>query len=770
MRRIVDASPMSRSVIKRVAIGIGIVVAVLVVAGVVFTATFDVNRYKPQIAEAVHARTGRTLRFDGDLSLVIFPRVAMKLPATTLSEPGRDAVFARVRSAEAVVELLPLLRKEVKVDALRVDGLQFTLVRQKDGSTNVDDLLKPAQSPGGGGAPATAPSPTEATIGGIALKEADITWRDLMTGRTIRLAGLDLNVGRYGPGERTPVEGGAAVTLNEPALAARVSAKGEIERTEQGGLRAVRGLAVKADGTIKQQAVKLNATAEHLAGASDLLEIEGLKVAASSKGEGGNMLELQLVVPRVKIDQGKAGSQRIEASFTRRGPAVVEARIVVEGLRGTAARMEAASVKVAGSTRSSRRTARFDGSGTLVASLNDRTASIENASGGIVIEDTALAQESIRVNLTASASVDGPREAVAAQFESRAEGASMRGKVSAKGFSAPHIAFDLQADQLDADRYFPPFPKPSKSGTGGAAVGAAAPGSTPPGSGDERVDLSALRGLNATGNVHVGRLHVKGTDLTDVRIAVKADNGRVDIAPFSLRAHGGSVSGRVALDANGNRVAASGSVNGVQLRSLLKEISGRAVMEGSANGTFDLASAGTTVTAMKRALDGSVAMEVREGALLGIDLAGMIGNAVNVLPTLGKQTGTLDENKRTPFSQLSGSVRIKDGVATNNDLKAKSPQLDLSGAGRLDLVSTELDYTLQTRVQVGPGSERSALRSLAGITVPVQISGQLEHPSYAVDWAPVAAQLLVRGATGGVGAPVVNEVIKGLGGLLGKKK
>jgi AsmA protein len=761
---------MKRSVIKRVAIGFGVVVLALFVAGAVFTATFDVNRYKTQIADAVHERTGRTLRFDGDLSLSLFPRVAMKLPPTTLSEPGRDAAFARLRSAEAFVALLPLLRKEIKVDAVRVDGLQVTVVRQKDGSTDIDDLLRPQKTPAAGGVPGTAPASKEMTIGGVQLKDADITWRDLASGRTIRLAGFDLRAGRYGPGERTPVEGRVVVTLNEPALTARANVKGEIEWTEQGGLRAVRGVSLKADGTAKQQRVTLEASAERLVAGTDLLEIESMKVSASGKGEDNRTLEVQLSAPRVNVDQGRADGQRIDATLTRRGPDALEVKLAIDGLRGTAARMEAASVKVTGSMRSSQRTTRFDGSGALRASLNDRTASIERASGEIVIEDATLAQKSIRVGLVASASVDASQETVAAQFESSADGASMRGKVNAKGFTAPHIAFDLEADQLDADRYFPPSRKPSKSGTSGATEQAAAQATGSPESADGRVDLSALRGLNCSGRVHVGRLRVRGTDVSDVRIVVKADNGRVDVAPFSLRAHGGSLSGRIALDADGNRISTSGSVSGLQLQSLLKEVSGRAVMEGSASGTFDLASAGATVTAMKRALDGRIAIEVGNGALVGIDLGDLIASAVNKLLTLGKQTGALDANKRTPFSELSASVQIADGVATNSDLKAKSPQLDLSGAGRMDLVSTELDYGLRARVQVGPGVERSPLRSLTGITVPVHVSGPLDHPSYAVDWAPVARELLLRGATGGVGAPMVNEVIKGLGGILGGQK
>ena len=132
--------------------------------------------------------------------------------------------------------------------------------------------------------------------------------------------------------------------------------------------------------------------------------------------------------------------------------------------------------------------------------------------------------------------------------------------------------------------------------------------------------------------------------------------------------------------------------------------------------------------------------------------------------------GRDDENKRTPFSQLSASVHIKGGVATNDDLKAKSPQLDIVGSGRLDLVSTELDYSLKAQVLPGPAVERGPLRSLVGITVPVRVAGPLDKPGYAVDWGSVAAEALLKRATGTTGKPSVDQLIEGLGGLLGRRK
>jgi AsmA protein len=378
----------------------------------------------------------------------------------------------------------------------------------------------------------------------------------------------------------------------------------------------------------------------------------------------------------------------------------------------------------------------------------------------------------VRLPLNASGAIDVRRELVALQFESKAEGLSARGRINASGVAAPRIAFDLDADQLDADRYFLGA-APRDTAAGGAGRQAppipARPAAGAPAD-DAKVDLGALRAFNATGNVRIARLRLHGTDIAEVKAAVKVNDGRLDVAPLTLRVHGGSVNGRVGLDAHGNRVAANGAASGIQLRRLAGNIGGRATMEGSANGTFDLATAGASVSQMKRSLGGTLALEVHDGALVGIDLADLIGTASGFLQSKGRQTGALDENKRTPFSRLSASVRIKDGVASNDDLRARSPQLDITGNGRMDVVSAEVDYSLRAQVLPGPATDGGPLRSFAGITVPGRINGPIERPGYTVDWGPIAAEVLLRRATGRAGTPSVNQLMEGLGDLLRRKK
>ncbi|MCP2835076.1 hypothetical protein, partial [Salmonella enterica] len=68
---------------------------------------------------------------------------------------------------------------------------------------------------------------------------------------------------------------------------------------------------------------------------------------------------------------------------------------------------------------------------------------------------------------------------------------------------------------------------------------------------DTPVDLSALRDLNASGSVKVGELQVSGVRMTNVRLTVKAANGKVDVAPLSAALYRGTASGALSLNAEG---------------------------------------------------------------------------------------------------------------------------------------------------------------------------------------------------------------------------
>ena len=108
-----------------------------------------------------------------------------------------------------------------------------------------------------------------------------------------------------------------------------------------------------------------------------------------------------------------------------------------------------------------------------------------------------------------------------------------------------------------------------------------------------------------TGKLRIGELQVRGLRLAEVVAEARAANGRVDVAPHSAKLYQGAVTGALSLDADGNRVALKEALTDVAIGPLLKDVAQKAYVEGRGSISLDVAAAGASVEAMKRALGGT---------------------------------------------------------------------------------------------------------------------------------------------------------------------
>jgi len=156
---------------------------------------------------------------------------------------------------------------------------------------------------------------------------------------------------------------------------------------------------------------------------------------------------------------------------------------------------------------------------------------------------------------------------------------------------------------------------------------------------------------------------------------------------------------------------------------------------------LNVRTAGAAVGAMRRALAGSASLALRDGAVHGINIAQKLRDLKVALAAGSVQTQTASSAEKTDFSELTASFSIRNGVATNSDLQAKSPLLRVNGAGTIDIGAGALDYTVQAAV-VGTlaGQGGGELASLRGVTVPVHLSGPFTALSYQLDWGSLARQ------------------------------
>jgi AsmA protein len=190
----------------------------------------------------------------------------------------------------------------------------------------------------------------------------------------------------------------------------------------------------------------------------------------------------------------------------------------------------------------------------------------------------------------------------------------------------------------------------------------------------------------------------------------------------------------------------------------VKDLADSDILEGKGDVVADVTSRGDTVSALKKALNGSASLKLADGALKGIDIAGSIRGAKARLGTLrGEQTQAADSQARTDFSELTATFKIVNGVARNNDLDMKSPLLRVGGEGEINIGADSLNYLVKASiVGTSKGQGGREVDDLRGVTVPVRVSGPLASPSFKLDFG--------RAATDTAKQRLTDELQKRLGG------
>jgi len=285
------------------------------------------------------------------------------------------------------------------------------------------------------------------------------------------------------------------------------------------------------------------------------------------------------------------------------------------------------------------------------------------------------------------------------------------------------IQFDLAVDRLDVDSYL------------GAAKGkAAASGGRPAAGAEEPIDLSALKGLNLKGKLRIGQLTVSNIKAEKVDLGVRATDGRVEVNPLSASLYQGNLTGSASVNANGNRLAMKGQLGGVAIGPLLRDALNNDLLEGRGSVTLDVQTGGATVSAMKKALSGNASLALRDSSLKGVNLGELLRKAKSLRESNPPaEQGALPAG-RTDFTELGASFVIRNGVAHNDDLSAKSPLLRLAGSGDVDIGANSIDYLIKASVVASSGGQGGKeLAELRGVTVPVKVTGPLDAPRFRAD-------------------------------------
>jgi len=684
-------------VVKIAAWAVGAIVALFLIVVIVVAVTFDPNDYKPTIVEKVKEATGRDLVIQGDIGLSLFPWIGAEVGKVSLGNaPGfGDEPFAAVDSAGVKLKLLPLLTRSVKLDTLVLHGLRLNLTTKKDGTTNWQDMAGGEGAPAEGGTEGggTSAAPVAAlAIGGLDVRDAQVVWDDRQAGARYRISDLALRSGAIEPGEPTDVSMNFDLESNAPEMTGKVTLE-TVVTVDAGAARYRLG---DMDFTV-------DATGSGLPGGKLDASLKA-DVDADLKAQTLQLGDLEAVLAGLTLKGSVNGTKILDAPQISGELSVPEftPRAVMQKLDVA---VDTADAKALSSA-----------SATLRFAATQDSVSVEDMKAKL--DDSTL---------------------------------DVSAKVS--HFAQPVIRFALGLDAIDLDRYLAPTAQatpsaaPASAPASGSApsTGAAAPRSAPsPGAaasaGASGLPVEMLRTLDVDGTIKVGSLKVANLTVRSFDAVVKGKGGVVAMHPASASLYGGTYAGNVGLDARAQHggalvVSVDERLEGVQAGPLVKDLTGKESVAGTGNVTAKLTTRSTTGEDFVEHLNGDVTLSLRDGAVKGVNVAGIIRSAYAKFK--GQTAPAQSGPNETDFTSLDGKFRFVNGVL-HDDLNAQSPLLRIDGKGQVDLVREQIDYVVTANI-VGSleGQGGKTLDELNAVPLPIRVKGALTDPGFSLDIAEV---------------------------------
>jgi len=200
--------------LKLIAGIISAILGLLLALALYLIISFDPNSYREEISTRVQVETGRSLTFQGNIELQLFPWIGLKLGATQLSGPENfsNQDFIAIRSASIKARLIPLLQQRLEVDTIVLHGLKASLITDTNGINNWDfaesntDTLPSSETDIETGTATVKQAPEDAAttlaslhINGLDLRDATISWLDTRSQTRLTLNELTLTTGPIGP-------------------------------------------------------------------------------------------------------------------------------------------------------------------------------------------------------------------------------------------------------------------------------------------------------------------------------------------------------------------------------------------------------------------------------------------------------------------------------------------------------------------------------------------------------------------------------------------
>ena len=690
-------------------LGLGLLGLLLIIVALGFALThlFDPNDYKDEIRQLARDKANVELTLDGDIGWSLFPWLGLELheaSIATLAKPKEP--FADLQMLGLSVRVLPLLRREVQMSDVRVEGLNLTLARDEHGHGNWEDIGKPLPAQNGTPADAQAnatvqapaeqkPAPPEGNeravkldIDSLTVNNARVQYTDAKTGQSYSAESIQLSTGPVHEGANIPLKASAFISASQPSIKARTELAGEL----------------RFDRKLKRY------------------NFEDMRLSGETSGE-------------------PTGGKTV--TFAAQGQLLVDLAANVASWNGL--KVSANQLRALGelNLRDLDKAPQLSG-GLSIAQFNLRTF-LDSIGRPLPAtnDPAAFAKLELVTRLQGT-----PNSLALEDLAVKLDDSTFSGRVAVEDFAKQALRLQLKGDAFDADRYFPAKSEEAKGATAARqaevkqqeASAVAGAGTTPlpnaptqvAWSDDKLLPVDRLRALDLQADLAFSSLTLDKLPIEDAQLKAIGQGGLLTLQTLRGELYNGTFEAKGTVDVRPAvpQLGVNTNIQRVPVEHFIKTEGKEQAppVKGLLTLTSDLTATGNSQKALVDTLNGSANFTINDGVLVNANLEQQLCQAI---ATLNRKTLSGEpRGKDTPFQELRGSLVVRNGVASNPDLKARIPGLTVNGNGDLDLRVLGMDYNVGVIVEgdqrAMPDPACQVNERYVGVEVPLRCRGPLE--------------------------------------------
>lgn len=252
--------------------------------------------------------------------------------------------------------------------------------------------------------------------------------------------------------------------------------------------------------------------------------------------------------------------------------------------------------------------------------------------------------------------------------------------------------------------------------------------------------LDKLRAMDAAVRWKAQRINAPGWPIDDMDANLLLEGGVLRLQPLDFGVADGRIRSTVHMDARRPTIATRAEIDarGLTLAKLMPTVELARDAIGKVGGRIALDGEGNSIAAMLGSSDGDVAIGMGPGRIsnllmeyAGIDIAEIL-------------KFKLSHDRQIPIRCAFGDFEVRDGLMRSRALAFDTTDTILIGDGKINLRDETLDLTVRARPKD---------RSLLSLRSPLKVGGTFKHPSAKPDYARVGLRGAVALTLGTIAPP-----------------